>query len=53
MSAQMKWDPAKGTVTTTASSNITAPWVAIGWLLFMVLLLISPALVWAGWKLLL
>lgn len=52
MSAQMKWDPTKGTVTTTAS-NTTTPWVAIGWLLFMVLLLISPALVWAGWKLLL
>lgn len=31
----------------------TSPWTAVGWLVFTVLLMISPALVWAGWKLLL
>ena len=52
MSAQMKFDAKTGTVVSTASNTAT-PWVAIGWLLFLVLLLISPALVWAAWKLLL
>jgi hypothetical protein len=28
----------------------TGPLVAIGWVLFLILLAISPALVWAGWK---
>lgn len=32
----------------TSTSETTA-WSAIGWLLFTILLLVSPALVWAVW----
>lgn len=52
MSAQMTFDPKTSRVV-AKTSVITSPLAAIGWLAFTVLLLISPALVWAGWKLLL
>jgi len=52
MSTQMRFDPKTSTVTTKAMAT-TRPIDAIMWLAFTVLLLISPALVWAGWKLLL
>lgn len=48
----MTFDPKTSRVVTKATTD-TSPLTAIGWLLFTILLLISPAVVWAGWRLLL
>lgn len=52
MSTQMKFDPKTSQIVTKTSAT-TSPLAAIGWLVFTVLLLISPAVVWWAWRILL
>jgi hypothetical protein len=53
MTNGLDFDRKTGEVVRTPPKSTTTPWEGIGWLVFCILLAISPALVWAAWTALL